>query len=111
MYDIAQRVLALIEAETVEKMIESGELKEGCLAHPYPQGKPRTCPRCGNDRLEMTGADAHCDHEVEYNLSCLECGCQFDEVWAYSRKEITRDPMDFTPEEVEKWADKEGGAK
>lgn len=84
LFSTSQRVSELIEAETTEKEI---------------MGKPRACPQCGEDNdhdgikepylLEMTGADAHCDHEVEYNYSCSNCGCRFDEVWAYSRKEIT----------------------
>ena len=89
MFDIAQTAIEKIEGTITENHI---------------MGKPRQCPRCGNHRLEQTGSDAHCDHEVESNYSCLECGCQFDEVWMYSHKQVTRDPRDFTPEEVEKWA-------
>lgn len=82
---------------------------EGTITENHIMGKPSACPRCGEDNskapflLEQTGADAHCDHEVEYNYSCQNCGCRFDEVWMYSHKEVTRDPRDFTPEEVEKW--------
>lgn len=36
LYDAAQRAMELIEAETVQSMIDSGELKEGCMAHIYP---------------------------------------------------------------------------
>jgi len=39
LYDAAQRVMELIEAETVQSMIDSGELKEGCMAHLYPNTK------------------------------------------------------------------------
>ena len=85
MFNISQRVMELIEATITENNI---------------MGKPRACPQCGEDNdhdgikkpylLEMTGADAHCDHEGEYNYSCSSCGCRFDEVWAYSHKEVTR---------------------
>lgn len=36
MYDGALRAVQLLEAETVQSMIDSGELKEGCMAHLYP---------------------------------------------------------------------------
>ena len=85
------------------------EKVEGTITENHIMGKPGVCPRCGEDNskapflLEQTGADAHCDHEVEYNYSCQNCGCRFDEVWMYSHKQVTRDPRDFTPAEVEKW--------
>jgi|TARA_Y100000296_G_C5164734_1_gene253912 hypothetical protein len=94
LFNISQRVSELVEATITENHI---------------MGKPGACPRCGEDNskppflLEQTGSDAHCDHEVEYNYSCDNCGCRFDEVWMYSHKQVTRDPKDFTPEEVEKW--------
>ena len=77
---------------------------EGTITENNIMGKPRQCPRCGNYKLEQTGSDALCNHEVEHNYKCLECGCLFDEVWSYSHKQVTRDPRDFTPDEVEKWA-------
>jgi len=94
MFDIAQTAIEKIEATITENHI---------------MGKPGACPRCGQDNskapflLEQTGSDAHCDHEVEHNYSCDNCGCRFDEVWMYSHKQVTRDPRDFTPAEVEKW--------
>ena len=91
MYDIAQTAIAKIEGTVTENHI---------------MGKPGVCPRCGNHDLEQTGSDARCDHEVESNYSCHHCGCQFDEAWMYSHKQVTRDPRDFTPAEVEKWAPK-----
>jgi len=79
------------------------EKVEGTIAENHIMGKPGACPRCGNRSPAQTGSDAHCDHEVEHNYSCNNCGCQFDEAWMYSHKQVTRDPRDFTPEEVEKW--------
>ena len=86
------------------------EIIKGTIIQNATMGKPSACPWCGEDNskapflLEQTGSDAHCDHEVDYNYSCDNCGCRFDEVWTYSHKEINRDPKDFSPEEVEKWA-------
>ena len=93
MFDIAQTAIEKIEGTITENHI---------------MGKPGVCPRCGNHDLEQTGSDAPssillANHEVEHNYSCHHCGCQFDEVWAYSHKQVTRDPRDFTPDEVEKW--------
>jgi predicted nucleic-acid-binding Zn-ribbon protein len=93
MFNIAQTAIEKIEATITENHI---------------MGKPGVCPRCGNHDLEQTGSDAPssillANHEVEHNYSCHHCGCQFDEVWSYSHKQVTRDPRDFTPDEVEKW--------
>jgi C4-type Zn-finger protein len=69
---------------------------EGAITQNVTMGKPGACPQCGEDNskapflLEQTGADAHCNHEVEYNYSCDNCRCRFDEVWMYSHKEVTR---------------------
>jgi len=40
---IAERVLELVEAETVEGMIERGEIEQGALADDVPS---YTCPKC-----------------------------------------------------------------
>ena len=91
MRDVADQVLELLSATPERK----------------PGAHVVTCPRCGQTNegpdylLEHTGSDAWCAEEEERQYSCQNCGCLFDEVWAYSRTEVTRDPTHKVGDRVE----------
>ena len=89
---VLARVIELIEAETVEGMIERGEIQQGALAifeanlasnaaayeeaqHPHSaqateEPPAYTCPRC--HRGMMQGATAHGDGW--HHMECPDCG-------------------------------------